>query len=114
MQAWRRLVNPFRPLEILSADEVEAVHRASLRILREIGVEVLGDRALDLLERAARAWSVGRRPGQRRRSGSTRPRSRSSSHWRPPTFALHARNPERTSCSADGTSSSARSAGRRS
>ena len=44
---WRRLVNPYRPLEILSADHVEAIHRASLRILAEIGLEVLGDRALD-------------------------------------------------------------------
>jgi len=44
---WRRLVNPFRPVEILSADEVEAIHRASLRILDEIGIEVLGAAALD-------------------------------------------------------------------
>jgi trimethylamine--corrinoid protein Co-methyltransferase len=46
---WRRLENPFRPVEILSADHVEAIHGASLRILSEIGVEVLGDRAVDLL-----------------------------------------------------------------
>src|SRR5512146_3591054 len=44
---WRRLMNPFRPVEILSADQVETIHRASLRILAEIGMEVLGDRALD-------------------------------------------------------------------
>ena len=30
---WRRLVDPFRPLEVLSVDQVEAVHLASLRIL---------------------------------------------------------------------------------
>ena len=46
---WRRLVNPYRPIEILSADEVESIHLASLRILSEIGMEVLGDRALDAL-----------------------------------------------------------------
>ena len=34
---WRRVVNPFRPVEILSADQIEAIHRASLRILSEIG-----------------------------------------------------------------------------
>jgi trimethylamine--corrinoid protein Co-methyltransferase len=46
---WRRLVNPYRPVEILSAEQVETVHQASLRILSEIGMEVLGDRALDAL-----------------------------------------------------------------
>jgi trimethylamine--corrinoid protein Co-methyltransferase len=44
---WRRLVNPYRPIEILTADQVEAIHRSSLRILAEIGMEVLGDRVLD-------------------------------------------------------------------
>ena len=44
---WRTLRNPFRPLEVVSADELEAIHRASLRILEEIGVECLGDRTLD-------------------------------------------------------------------
>ncbi len=56
---WRQLVNPFRPLEVLSADHVEAIHLASLRILSEIGVEVMGDRALDAFARGRRA----RRPG---------------------------------------------------
>ena len=46
---WRQLVNPYRPLEILSADQVETIHRASLRILAELGMQVWGDRALDLL-----------------------------------------------------------------
>ena len=69
---WRRLVNPFRPLEILSADHVEAIHRASLRILAEIGVEVLGDRALDAFAGAG-AIRRPRRPGA---SGSTPPTSR--------------------------------------
>ena len=30
---WRTLRNPYRPIEILSADEIETIHRASLRIL---------------------------------------------------------------------------------
>jgi len=49
---WRRLVNPYRPLEILSSDEVEAIHRESLRILEELGIEFLHDGALDLLAKA--------------------------------------------------------------
>src|SRR5690349_20903560 len=49
---WRRLVNPFTPLEILSADQLEAIHQAGLRILRDIGLEVMTDRALTLSEQA--------------------------------------------------------------
>ena len=49
---WRRLINPFRPVEILSADQVEAIHRTSLRILAEVGFDVLGDRVLDAFEGA--------------------------------------------------------------
>src|SRR6185369_4170630 len=52
---FRRLENPFTPLEVLSADHVEEVHRASLRILAEVGVEVLGDRAIDRLAAAGAA-----------------------------------------------------------
>ena len=47
---WRRIVNPFTPIELLSADQLEAVHRAGLKILRDIGLEVLNARALDLFE----------------------------------------------------------------
>jgi trimethylamine--corrinoid protein Co-methyltransferase len=84
---WRRLVNPFRPVEVISADEVEAIHRASLRILDEIGLEVLGDRALDLLERGgARVESAARRvrlePGHVEELVALAP----------PAFTLHARN----------------------
>ena len=49
---WRRIVNPFTPLELLSADQVEAVHRAGLQILRDVGVEVLNAAALDRFARA--------------------------------------------------------------
>ena len=65
--------------------------RASLRILAEIGVEVLGDRALDALARRRRDG----RPRAPAASGSTRPRSRRSSRPAPSTFELYARNPER-------------------
>ena len=34
---WRTLRNRYLPVEIMSADEVETIHRASLRILDEIG-----------------------------------------------------------------------------
>jgi trimethylamine--corrinoid protein Co-methyltransferase len=87
---WRALVNPFRPLEIVSADELDAIHRASLRILTEIGMEVLGDRALDALSTAGARVDRGTRrvrldPDQVEALIATAPS----------TFSLHARNPGR-------------------
>jgi trimethylamine--corrinoid protein Co-methyltransferase len=87
---WRAVRNPYRPVEILSADEVEALHLASLRILAEIGVEVLGERALDLLERSGAIVDTATRnvrfdPAQVEELVALAPS----------TFTLHARNPAR-------------------
>jgi trimethylamine--corrinoid protein Co-methyltransferase len=87
---WRRLLNPFRPLEILSADQVEAIHAASLRILAEVGVECLGDRALDAFAGAGASVDRSTRrvrldPAQTEALIATVPKA----------FRLHARNPER-------------------
>ncbi|MGH6949198.1 MAG: trimethylamine methyltransferase family protein, partial [Kiloniellales bacterium] len=49
---WGQPVNRFRPLEILSADQLEAIHQASLTVLEEIGIEVLSQEALRLFEAA--------------------------------------------------------------
>ena len=46
---WRSITNPYKPLEILSEDQVEAIHSASQQILEEMGIEVMSDQALDLL-----------------------------------------------------------------
>ncbi len=89
---WRRLVNPFRPVEILSADQVEAIHRVSLRILAEIGMEVLGDRALDAFRRAGASVDGPTRNG----SPGSRPSVEELVAHAPSQFELHARNPERT------------------
>jgi trimethylamine--corrinoid protein Co-methyltransferase len=87
---WRRLVNPFRPLEILSADEVEAIHHASLRILSEIGLECLGDPVLDAFAGAGAMVDPATRrvrldPAQVDELVALAPHQ----------FTLHARNPER-------------------
>ncbi|MCC7047286.1 MAG: trimethylamine methyltransferase family protein [Alphaproteobacteria bacterium] len=50
--AWRAIENPYKPIEVLSDDQVEAIHTASLRVLRDLGMEFLGDQALDLLLKA--------------------------------------------------------------
>ena len=89
---WRALVNPYRPVEILDAEGVEAIHRASLRILAEIGFEVMGDRALDLLAGAGDGVRVERADRRvRLEPGFVEERVATA----PATFSLHARNPAR-------------------
>ena len=87
---FRALENPFTPLEVLSADHVEEIHRASLRIIAEVGVEVLGDRAMDRLAAAGAAVDRDARrvrldPGVVEELVALAPAE----------FTLHARNPER-------------------
>jgi len=87
---WRRLTNPFRPVEILSEDQVEAIHGTSLRILAEIGLEVLGDRALDVFTRA------GARVDRATRNVRLDPAQvEELVALAPAEFGLHARDPER-------------------
>jgi trimethylamine---corrinoid protein Co-methyltransferase len=87
---WRSVENPFRPIEILTADQLEAIHRASLRILREIGVEVLGAAAIDVLARAGATVDLDRRL-VRLDDGLVEELVARA----PARFTLHARNPLR-------------------
>ena len=45
------LCNPYSPMEIISADQVETIHQASLKILRDIGLRVDNPSALKLLSK---------------------------------------------------------------
>jgi trimethylamine--corrinoid protein Co-methyltransferase len=58
---WRNLTNPYPPIEVLSADQVEAIHAASLRVLAEIGMKVLSQSARDRLAAAGAEVSDGDR-----------------------------------------------------
>jgi trimethylamine---corrinoid protein Co-methyltransferase len=83
-------VNPYRPVEILSEDQVETIHETSLRILSDIGMQVLGDRALDALVVAGASVDRSTRnvrldPGQVEELVTKTPGE----------FRLHARNPGR-------------------
>ncbi len=49
---WRNLTNPYPPIEVLSADQIEAIHLASLRVLSEIGMKVLSGGARQRLAAA--------------------------------------------------------------
>jgi trimethylamine--corrinoid protein Co-methyltransferase len=42
---WKQFCHRYRPIEVLSADQVAAIHATALTILEEIGIKVLSDRA---------------------------------------------------------------------
>jgi len=46
------LTNSFKPLEVLSEDQVMAIHEASLSLLQETGMEFMGPEARNLLRKA--------------------------------------------------------------
>ena len=49
---WTQVTNPYPPMEVLSADQLDAIHLTSLRILQTLGMEVMSARARTLLEAA--------------------------------------------------------------
>jgi len=49
---WRSLENPYRPLELADDEQMEAIHKTSMRILSELGIRVMGDNVMDLFEKA--------------------------------------------------------------
>lgn len=65
---YRHLQNPMAPQTVYSADQVEAIHTAALRVLREIGVRVLLPEARSLLHAAGaqvdEASGMTRLPGE--------------------------------------------------
>ncbi len=50
-QPWKQPRNRYAPFGIASADQIEAIHLGSLRILRELGIAFLDDEALDILKK---------------------------------------------------------------
>ncbi len=77
-------------MEILSADQLEAIHQSSLRILEELGIEVMSDQALALFAKAG---------GEVDRDNSTvrvdRHIVEQALKTTPSQFTLTPRNPER-------------------
>jgi trimethylamine--corrinoid protein Co-methyltransferase len=79
---------PFAPTRIVSDDELESIHLASLRVLKEIGVEVLHDEARAIMKKS----------GADVREGTQRVRFDADTimEWMahcPAEFTVHARNP---------------------
>jgi len=87
----RQLYNPYPPFEILSADQIETIHHASLRVLAEIGVNFLLPEARDILRQAGADVDPA---GPRVRFDPAFVEERIATA--PQKFTLHARNPERS------------------
>ena len=87
---WSRLVNPYRPLEILDEEGVEAIHDASMRVLEECGIEFLSEEALRRLARAGADVDRETRLVRFDRALIAEQVARA-----PSLFTLYARNPER-------------------
>ena len=51
----RSVRNPYPPMQLLSADQIEAIHEASMHILENFGIEVMSSRALSLFEQTGAA-----------------------------------------------------------
>lgn len=83
---WRTVTNPYDPVEVLTADQVERIHAASLRILSEIGMDFLHPEACSVLAEAGADVD-----GERVRLDPELVTTTISSA--PAEFTLHARNP---------------------
>ncbi|WP_442583383.1 trimethylamine methyltransferase family protein [Mesorhizobium sp. ASY16-5R] len=85
---FRQLKIPFQPTKLISDDELESIHLASLRVLKEIGVDVLHEGARKIMKEH----------GADVREGSDRVRFDAAmilelvAHA-PSEFTIHARNP---------------------
>ena len=87
---WRTIENKLAPLEVLTPEQVERLHDASMRILEEIGLVFLDDEALDLWQEAGAA--VDRRE---RRVRMDRGLALELVARAPARFTWRARNPAR-------------------
>src|SRR5438270_4434930 len=80
----------FPPVNLISADELESIHRAALKVLREIGMDILHAEAKALLKDAGADVSPS---SDRVRFAPELVESRIG--LAPKIFTLHARNPAR-------------------
>ena len=82
----RKLKHYFPPTNLLSADEIESIHLASLKVLKEIGMDFMHDDARAMLKSAGASVD-----GERVRFEPELIESLLA--HAPETFTLHARNP---------------------
>lgn len=85
---WAPPSNPYAPLDVISADQLEAIHLASLDVLEKIGMDFLHGEAHDILRRAGVAVTPGSN-----RIRFDRGFIEEAVAKAPAEFVLHARNP---------------------
>jgi trimethylamine--corrinoid protein Co-methyltransferase len=88
---WRDIVNDYPRLEVLSADQVEAIHLASMELLENQGMRVLHAGARALLAQAGATVDDDRQMVRFDRAMVLEHVSRA-----PAEFTLHARNPAKS------------------
>lgn len=49
---WQSVRRPYPPTELLEPEQLDAIHKTSIRILSELGIRVMGDDVMDLFEKA--------------------------------------------------------------
>ena len=79
---------PFAPVELATPEQIERIHQESLRVLEEIGIEVLHDGARIILKKAGAIVDE-----ETHRVRFPRDLVESKIGLAPETFTLHARNP---------------------
>ena len=47
---WCSVENPYANINLANEEEIEAIHRTSMRILSELGIRVMGNRIMELFE----------------------------------------------------------------
>lgn len=96
--SFAKVVNHYPPIALLSADEVESIHHASLRLLAEIGMEVMHDESRAWLKAAGASVDEG---SQRVRFDPAMIEEKIKTV--PSSFTLQARNPEKNLQVGDGS-----------
>ncbi|MHC5653615.1 trimethylamine methyltransferase family protein [Stappia sp. ICDLI1TA098] len=80
--------NPYRPVEAVSQDQLEAIHLASLEVLETVGIDFINDEALAILKAAGAPAEPGTK-----RVRLDRGLVMQALAAAPAEFTLHARNP---------------------
>jgi trimethylamine---corrinoid protein Co-methyltransferase len=86
---FKRLRNPYKPIEILNEEQLERIHDASMRLLESVGMEVMHPESIDNLAKAGA--SVERETGRVRMG---RDMVMDLVARAPSEFSIRARNPE--------------------
>ncbi len=58
-QPWQTLKNPYKPIEIIYDEQIEQIHNASMRILEEVGMDILDDDARALMAKCGAKVTAG-------------------------------------------------------